>query len=253
MDTDNRATRRMMVKLFRMVNRVTGQVLDVDPDLKRVRHLGDRLRAWCDTASMVLGAYRLVLVTLTYDTLHNWSPGDVADYLNKISHYLGDDLLTYCWVDELQTKHREGVPHYHILLMVKRGVDIPAPDASLMWVKGSSERKTWEGIYYLLKYARKQDQKGLGEFKYPPGARIFGASWRHLAIVALQQGEKVYRYAVELIRTTMIPRWVREICGVGDYSANLLSVRHLPGGGWVLDHHVYKSPWRLQGVVYAEC
>jgi hypothetical protein len=248
--SDNRAVRRFMVKLFRMVNRVTGQVLDVDPAMKRVRHLGDRLRAWCDTASMVLGDFRLVLVTLTYAPGEVWQADDFSAFINKMSHFLGDNLLTYCWVDELMTAHRQGVPHYHCLLMVRRGVDVPAPDTSLMWSKGSSKRQTWDSVYYLLQYAKKQDQKGLGEFKYPSGARIFGASWRHLRVIALQQGEKVREYAVYVVRLTMLPRWVKDLC---KSSADLLSVRHLIGGGWALGDHVYKSPWRLQGVIYGEC
>jgi len=250
MDTDNRATRRMLVKLFRMVNVVTGLIYDVDPAMKRVRHLGDVLRAFCDTASMLLGDYRLVMVTLTYDTLHEYAAGDIAAYMNKIRHYLGDNLVASCWVDELQCKHRSGVPHYHAALLVKRGVDVPAPDSSGMWVKGSSNRETKRSIYYMMEYCKKRDQKGLEGFKYPPGARIFGASWAHLRLIALQQGEKVREYAVYVVRLTMLPRWVKDLC---KSSVDLLSVRHLPHGGWVLGDHVYKSPWRLQGVVYGEC
>jgi len=249
MDSASRPVRRMMVRLFRMVNRDTGQVLDVDPALKRVRHLGDRLRAWCDTASMVLGDYRLVMVTLTYDTLHEWAAGDIADYINKLSHFLGSDMLTYCWVDELQTAHRDGVPHYHVMLMVKRGVDVPAPDTSGMWVKGLSNRETKHSVYYLMEYAKKSDQKGLGEYHYPPGCRIFAASWRHLVAIALQQGEQVREYAAYLIRLTMLPRWVKDVC---KSTTDLLSIRRRTGGGWVLGDHVYKSPWMLQGVVYGQ-
>lgn len=237
----------MMVKLIRMVNTVTGVIFDVDSRLKRVHHLVDRLRAWCDTASMVLGDYRLVMVTVTYAPGEAWVADDFSVFINKMSHLLGDNLLTYCWVDELQTAHRDGVPHYHCLLMVKRGVDVPAPDTALMWCKGSSRRETARSVYYLLEYVKKHDQKGLGEYTYPPGARIFGASWRHLRLIALQQGERAMEYAAYVCRLTMVPHWVREVC---KSTADLLSVRHLPGGGWVLDNHVYKSPWRVQGVVY---
>ena len=239
----------MMVKFLRMVNTDTGVLFDVDSRLKRVHHLVDRLRAWCDTASMVLGDYRLVMVTLTYAPGESWMPDDFSTFMNKMSHLLGDNLLSYCWVDELQTAHRDGVPHYHCLLMVKRGVDVPAPDTALMWSKGSSQRATARSVYYLMEYVKKPDQKGLGEYTYPPGARIFGASWRHLRLIALQQGQKVMEYARSICRLTMFPRWVRDIC---KSTADVLSVQHIPSGGWILGNHVYKSPWRVIGVVYGE-
>ena len=221
--------------------------MDVDPRVKRVHHLVDRMRAWCDTGSMVLGDYRLVMVTVTYAPGQEWCPGDFADYVNKVSHYLGDSLISYAWVDELQCANREGVSHYHCLLMVKRGTDVPAPDTSGMWSKGMSERSTAHSVYYLMQYVKKPEQKGLGEYHYPPGARIFGASWRHLRLIALQQGQKVREYADYVIRLTMLPRWVKDVC---KSTADLLSIRHRPGGGWVLGNAVYSSPWRVQGVVY---
>jgi hypothetical protein len=151
-------------------------------------------------------------------------------------------LLSYCWVAELQ---KRGAIHYHVLLLVKRGTDVPLPDKSGMWTHGCSNRESVRSPWYILKYASKGDTGS-----YPQGARILGASWRHLREVALTLGEAVRSAARRLVRRTLLPRWLVEQLQ-GDEQA-IATVRRREGGGWCVGDAVYKSPWSVLRVAYVE-
>ena len=187
------------------------------------------------------------MLGLTYEDGATWRPDDISSYMNELSHYLGDDLLAYAWVAELQER---GAIHYHVLAMVKRGTDVPQPDTSGMWTHGSSSRKSAWSAWYLMTYAKKPDQKGLGSESYPHGARIMGASWRHIRLIAREVGAVAVEAARVVAKMSTLPRWLLSIIS-GDIQAVLAAVRHV-GGGYSVGETVYKSPWSLMSLTYVQ-
>lgn len=114
-------------------------------------------------------SYRRVMITLTYKGVNDWQPNDITDYVKSLRARLGTNLVTYAWVAELQ---RRGAIHYHMIVIVKRGTNIPRPDKSGMWNHGSTSRDTAKSVFYLVTYLGKEYQKNFSEF--PHGARCFG-------------------------------------------------------------------------------
>jgi hypothetical protein len=236
--TDNRATRRVLVKLRRLINRETGEVVDVDPRVSRVRHMRRRIHAWAETVQLLDVSGRLVMDTLTYRPDEQWQPDHISKFMQETVDCLQDKLLAYCWVAELQER---GAVHYHVLLMVKRGTDVPMPDKSLMWSHGSSNRGSARSAYYLMKYTQKGCQGG----EFPRGARVLGASWRHLRLVAGELSVRLSEVAQRLVRESLLPMWVLKLC---ESSLEVMTARRHRGGGWVVGDAVYRSPWAIQWV-----
>ena len=196
-----------------------------------------RVHAWAETCSMMKTRGRLAMVTLTYADPATWRADDISEYMNKLGHLLGGLLLAYCWVAELQER---GAIHYHVLVVVARGTDIPAPDSSGMWTHGTSNRATAASAWYVCKYAQKGCSEGV---EYPRGARVCGASWRHIQQVAVECGRVLHTWARYVVRLSMLPRWVVALCA-SDIQA-VLSARRHEGGGWCVGETVYKSPWTV--------
>jgi hypothetical protein len=113
--------------------------------------------------------YRRVMITLTYKEVGAWHPNDITEFVKKLRNKLGEKLVTYAWVAELQ---KRGAIHYHMIVIVKKGTNIPKPDSSGLWKHGNSQRETAKTVYYLITYLGKEHQKNFSEF--PCGARCFG-------------------------------------------------------------------------------
>jgi len=81
--------------------------------------------------------------------------------------------VRYQWVLELT---RAGVPHYHLLLWVPRGLSVPKPDKAGWWRHGLTRvERARRPVGYLVKYT----SKGLGDSctgEIPRGARLFGCA-----------------------------------------------------------------------------
>jgi hypothetical protein len=183
------------------------------------------------------------MIGLTYADGSTWRADDISKYMQLLTDALGEALLAYCWVSELQDR---GAIHYHVLVIVRLGTDIPMPDRSGMWTHGNSNRGTAQSAWYIMKYA----SKGLDTAEYPRGARILGASWRHLRQVAITLGETAYGVARRIVRMSLLPRWLIQRLGGDDQS--MLDVRKVSGSGWVLGDHVYKSPWIVKWLGYVQ-
>lgn len=105
----------------------------------------------------------------------------LRDYMNKLSMWAkrhGVKLYGYFWVLEMQAR---GVPHYHIVLIVRDKDRIPYPDKSY-WSFGMSNVKRLDlqrfSVNYLSKYFEKKEQKDiilhyLFEIK---GLKLYGCS-----------------------------------------------------------------------------
>src|SRR5215510_8041642 len=152
----------------------------VDTHLARLRRCQKRVHSWAKaipTQTRVIRRAnrtinigpRMVMLTLTYRNADEWQPNQIRDYLIALRGELGDRLYAYAWVLEMQ---KRGAPHYHVLVYVARGTDVPMPDKSF-WHYGSSKRETAHTIYYICKYTGSKKQKTYQKEGFPLGARMF--------------------------------------------------------------------------------
>jgi len=188
------------------VHKISGVSHKIVPRVMRHARLKRRVRAWAAALEPQLTgqhhqAYRLVMVTCTYAPPATWHPNDIRHTMQHIRENLADKLLAYAWVAELQFR---GEVHYHILLLVVRGTDIPKPDEAGWWAHGSTKIETARQVWYIVKYTQKgnfQNREGAW-LKFPKGARLF-AVWIADRIIS-----KTDRY---WFRLTMYPGWLREL------------------------------------------
>jgi hypothetical protein len=179
---DNRWSRRRYVLLY---SPTKGKLL-VDTYAKRLWLLRKRLFAW---AGLMQGYCQdndvvPVMVGLTYAKADDYDAGDIREYVKKIKQMMGEKLVAFAWVAEMQ---RRGALHYHVLFVVEKGKKIPKPDQSGMWTKGSSSIAKAKSFYYICEYVGKEYQKNFDA--YPKSARLYSASIRRPE--ALQRAYKV--------------------------------------------------------------
>lgn len=153
-------------------NRVTGELLSIDPLEARMARLRKRLKffsAWADEVEEHHNVHK-ILVTLTYRPGEKWEARDLTEFMRKIKRYLGGRLYGYFSVAEMQER---GAVHYHVVLVVEKWARIPKPDEEGYWTKGSTRVERVRKIYaYLGKYLQKDEQKA----EYPKGIRMFSMS-----------------------------------------------------------------------------
>ena len=224
----------------RLLNRVTGEVLEITPEIKhkfRLSRMQRRVYAWANAMKSIGGLkggfrYRQVMITLTYAPAVKWSPNQIKDFMSGLKRVLGDKLLAYAWVAEMQER---GVPHYHVFCVVKKGTKIPMPDkpygqrGHVLWPFGMTKIETAKTPYYLVKYTGKEHQKE-GFYK---GMRIF-AVW--IAKGLLSELE------ARIFRVSGLPKWLaREVlmfltrifneivrCFSGFYFGHTVRPKHMP-------------------------
>ena len=182
----------------------TGRVSVMDVYKKRLDYLQHLTFRWVDFMLLhyAKSMRRDVMITLTYAPPKTYSAGDINYYMKLLKQSLGDNLLGFMWVAEMQ-KRKE--IHYHIELVVKRGVKIPMPDKSGMWSHGMSKIETVKSLFYIGKYAGKEYQKNYDLF--PRGARGHGMSirdaelrskfaewWKSSYVPAVAGSEPIYRW-----------------------------------------------------------
>lgn len=220
----------MAKKFGRIYNARTRQLIVPDPVKIRLARMRRRIFHWVEMMQThhQKGLTRLVMVTLTYAPENDWKANHMRDFMLAFRRSIGaDNLLAYAWVGELQ---RRGVPHYHLIMLVKKGTDIPKPDESGVWPWGMSQIKTAKTAYYLVSYLKKEYQK---EGQFPKGMRMF-AVWVKKSLVDLIDRLQYYWF-----RMSSFPIWVtaalveRDILG---RRPHLVLMRQLPkpkrGGGY---------------------
>lgn len=216
-----------------LVNRATGETFVLDPALARSARLRRRIFAWAKTmtefTSGTKGCFAL-MVTLTYRHGRQWRPRHVRQFMLSTRKLLGEKLLGYAWVAELQ---KRGAVHYHVLLSVSRGAFLPMPDKNGDWPYGMTQVVKAKTLYYIAKYSQKGNDDDGNE--YPKGCRIY-ATWVSAEV-------KKQAYYTDL-RTSVFPKWLREII---DSCGNSETPRRERGGGWRIGDQVYKSPYYLLG------
>jgi len=144
----------------------------------RLARMGKGVRAFGGVCSTLHG-YRAALVTLTYAPGETWEPDQIRACMQRVGAWSRRRAvpIPYLWVMEL---HRSGVPHYHIMFWLPKGLKLPMFDVQGWWPYGStnviwSTEKTGK---YLAKYVSKSadgdpnDQSSV--LAFPAGARLFG-------------------------------------------------------------------------------
>ena len=174
--------------------------------------------------------YQVAFVTLTYRNQEDWSPRHISAFLHRVRQYLkrkGWPLLGL-WKAEMQ---KRGVIHYHLLIWLPRGQNLPKPDKQGWWPWGMTNITRAKNAYgYVAKYLKKEEHAML-----PKGARIF-------SLMGMETQEK------REIRWWNTPKWLRE----------KWPVEHDPqrskGGGWVsrLTGEISKSSYQFHGFMWHE-
>lgn len=228
----------------RLLNRATGEVLEITPEIKhkfRLSRMQRRVYAWANAMKSIGGLkggfrYRQVMITLTYAPDVKWSPNQIKDFMSGLKRVLGDNLLAYAWVAEMQER---GVPHYHVFCVVKKGTKIPMPDkpygqrGHVLWPYGMTKIETAKTPYYLVKYTGKEHQKE-GFYK---GMRIF-AVW--IAKGLLSELER------RIFRVSGLPKWLASEVLMFIEDKGYKHPKPAIGGGWEFMGQVLRSDWEYQ-------
>jgi hypothetical protein len=157
--------------------------------------------------------YRMVMLDLTYRRIGDWLPNDIDRFVKRLKQRLGENLMCYAWVAELQDR---GAIHYHMIVIVKRGTNIPKLDKSGLWPHGCTRRATAETPYYMVTYVGKEYQKNFSEFQ--KGARCFGVGFfeaelrNRYRFECMKQWEKDYLTYQGDIYDLQIARGLRKQC-----------------------------------------
>lgn len=120
------------------------------------------------------------MLTTTYAKASSRSPRDISELLKRIRGYFDRAVrirfrghrprLRYLWVGELT---KAGVPHYHVLIWIPRGIFIPKADKRGWWPHGHTQiQKARNAVGYLAKYASKWT--GAMAEAFPKGFRTHG-------------------------------------------------------------------------------
>lgn len=169
--------------------------------------------------------YYAALLTLTYRDVDGYRPEHVTGYLNALRNWVGRRgwKLHYQWVLELQQR---GAPHYHALIWIPEGQQIPKPDDSEMWTHGSSNiQRARNAVGYLVKYVSKGNNSA---FTMLRGARLFGTGGGAAARLARHRAG--------------LPRWLIE-------KMPITSRAHRePFAGWVCNEtgEIHRSPFGMR-------
>ena len=211
----------------------TGELIHLETERLRLRRCQKRVKAWADLLQLYItnkDQYRLVMITLTYKPGRDWKPNDIREFMQAGRKMLEHRLLAYAWVAELQ---KRGAVHYHVLMLVTKGANLPVPDSSGWWPWGMSRIETAKSAFYILSYTGKKYQK-IG--KFPKGLRLF-AVWVSFEGV----GKNIY-FA---LRSSAIPAWLALIVdsiGEAKYSRS-------PGGGWEVENlGIVRSPYKVVSI-----
>ncbi len=168
--------------------------------------------------------YRAVMITLTYAPENKWEPNHIADFTKRVRSHLERQGIPFrnVWVSELTKK---GVPHYHVVLWLPRGITLPKPDKRGWWPHGHSKIEfARKPVGYIAKYASKGSDSA--DHGFPRGCRTHGRGGLGAAIHSLR-----YR---------LLPRWIKDQVTPCDQFKRQC-------GGFLskISGVFYPSPWRL--------
>jgi hypothetical protein len=217
-----------------LVNRETGEMVEVDSQAMRVRRMRKRIVRWAQSVEPYWTdpAYIPCLATLTYRPGVEWRPYHVSEFTRWLRKQLGDLLVGYAVVAELQER---GAVHFHVIWVQKRGKRVPKPDQSGGWPYGMTRVEASRTPFYLAKYA----QKGDSEKEFPKGLRLFTVVLRKAAVTAI---------AFAFLRLSVLPYYVEEQCRGKVITGAITFPSRCPGGGFDVGGERIRSPWLLKEV-----
>jgi hypothetical protein len=210
----------------------TGAVSVINKRKVRIKRLQRRIFAWSKRMQSFFERvgkdYRLVMIRLSYAGVDDWKPNHIREFMREGKRLLGENLKGYAWVAELQER---GAVHYHVLMLVTRGTQIPKPDESGWWAHGYTRIQSARSPYYICTYTGKEYQK-MGDF--PKGLRMF-AVWIRPGVISDD--------ALWVFRLSAYPRWLVE--GMWKDGIFRKIPKRMEGGGWQVGRHKYYSPFVL--------
>lgn len=216
-------------------NKLTGKISDVDPKVQRVSRLRRRVFSWVRSMGSV-SDYRVIMLSMTYHHGEDWRPDHIRSFMLAMRKKV--KVLAYAWVLELQAR---GAPHYHVLLVVPKGVFVPCPDSSGLWLHGTTRTEGARSFFYIAKYT----SKGCTAGSYPKGARIFAVFISAEVLSRLSLGRFHFRLSA-------YPVWLQlELSDLGLlYCLGQFELpRPFPGGGWLsicMGHlRLHSSPYEV--------
>jgi hypothetical protein len=181
-------------------NKLTGKIFFVRAKAARMARVERRVTEWGYAVDPFLSdsRFRLKHVMLSYARAEDWHPNDRRDFMLRLRARLKDEnIIAYAVVAELQTR---GAVHYHLMIIIKRGVHFPFMDKAGLWTLGSTGVRSRSNPWYLIQYAKKEKQKG-GDF--PKGCRLCDV-WVNRKFVGLAARWR--------LRLSAVPLWVAREC-----------------------------------------
>ena len=191
-----------------------------------VLHAANIIHSWLTGEAI---PFRAALITLTYAAGAPWSPNHVKELIAAYRKWCARRgiVFRYVWTLELTAR---GVPHYHIVFWLPRGITPPKPDKQGWWRHGMTNCK-WarKPVGYIAKYA----SKGItSDHDVPFGAHLWGCGG-------------LSRDGRRQLRWHLCPMWLKEFSTLDD------DVRRLPPppsspwltGWWRVGATAIRSPW----------
>jgi hypothetical protein len=169
--------------------------------------------------------YRVAMITLTYRPGVDWLPLHITEALKAMRAFLKRSgyKFSYVWVMEMT---KRGIPHYHLLVWLPRGVTLPLFDKQGWWKHGMSNA-VWarRPVGYISKYVSKGFDNPL-----PRSARIWGAAGLDKAARALASWKKA-------------PMWLKKFVPYGN------KIQKQKEGWWkdCESGNRFRSPWLFDG------
>ncbi len=206
--------------------------IEVDPIQSRLTRMRRRVLTGARLHTSQVSKWRAAFITPSYRSDAPWDAKHISDCLRLIRQYLKRRGIRcrYVWVSEIQEKRKAKQPdfhcvHYHIILWLPWGVELPLLDVRGWWPHGMTQMQ-WArcAVGYVAKYSSKGGQA----YALPKGARMFG--------VGGLEGD-----ALDEARWWALPGWLRDLVAIGE------KLRRKVGGGW-LNHdsgEIFRSPWRV--------
>lgn len=214
---------------IQVYNRITRTIVTIDTKESRFKRKRRRINVWAKEYKELINhgrdrskPYDGIFVTLTYKDNDQVKPGDIRTYLHRLKKRLGPKLIGYAWVLEMQ---KRGVPHYHIMIVVKKGTRIEKPDRK-DWTGGSSNiSRCKKGVYYIISYCKKALDL---DANYPKGFRIF-------AVYSKDNDTKYF------IRRKSLPFWLMD--QLQDLYLLSKTIIKKIGSSWLVGGITYPSPF----------
>lgn len=173
------------------------------------------------------------MLTTTYRDGSDASPRDISETLKRVRGFFNRAVrlryrgyrprFRYLWVGELT---KAGVPHYHVLIWIPRGIFIPKADRAGWWPHGHTKiEKARNAVGYLAKYASKF---------VPDMAAAFPKGFRTHAVGGLDNESK------RELRWWKAPKSARDVLGA------MADIRKALGG-YVdkITGEFWPSPWKV--------